>query len=198
MGRGAEEGFQSRGLGVQTREPLAILPKPDIFAPAANGDAVLARFATIQSNTMKALDLTQQPPRSPRVRLGGFVILPRVLDKCRSQLAGTQGEYKYACPLDQQFFQFAGIDPEALKAEVAAGKGDGELLAWIQANSSSKPTPSAIAAWSSHQEQRAPSEPDGRGFFNDVHTKIAPHREDIVSWFDLLDVDDYVSYGGQA
>ncbi len=29
-------------------------------------------------------DLTQFPPRSPRVRLGGYVILPRMLDKGRA------------------------------------------------------------------------------------------------------------------
>ena len=28
-------------------------------------------------------DLRQRPPRSPRVRLGGYVILPRMLDKGR-------------------------------------------------------------------------------------------------------------------
>jgi hypothetical protein len=27
------------------------------------------------------IDLTQRPPRSMRVRLGGFVLLPRILDK---------------------------------------------------------------------------------------------------------------------
>ncbi len=29
-------------------------------------------------------DLTKFPPRSPRVRLGGYVILPRMLDKGRA------------------------------------------------------------------------------------------------------------------
>ena len=33
-------------------------------------------------------DLTQHPPRSPRVRLGGFVHLPRLLDKARAYAAG--------------------------------------------------------------------------------------------------------------
>ena len=32
-------------------------------------------------------DLTQRPPRSFHVRLGGFVILPRMLDKGRATLA---------------------------------------------------------------------------------------------------------------
>lgn len=146
---------------------------------------------------MKAPDLRNQPPRSPRARLGGYVILPRMLDKCRAVVAGTQGEYNYACPLDQQFLTFAGIDPEALKKQVAAGKGDGELLAWIRANSATKPADAAIAAWSKHQDQRAPANTDGREFFQEVHQKIAPHRDDIATWFDLLDLDDYASFGGQ-
>ena len=35
-------------------------------------------------------DLTQHPPRSPRVRLGGFVHLPRLLDKARAFAAGNE------------------------------------------------------------------------------------------------------------
>ncbi len=37
---------------------------------------------------IRGMDLTQRPPRSPRVRLGGFVILPRMLDKGRPLLMG--------------------------------------------------------------------------------------------------------------
>ena len=37
-------------------------------------------------------DLTQRPPRSPQVRLGGYVILGRNLDEGRAELAGTAGE----------------------------------------------------------------------------------------------------------
>ena len=143
-------------------------------------------------------DLTQHPPRSPRVRLGGFVILPRMLDKGRAVIAGTAGEYKYACPLDQEFLQFAGIDPEALRQQLAAGKRDGEILDWVLAHSTTRPTAAHIASWSAVQEQRAPADPGSRGFFNDVHSKIAPQRTDVSTWFDLLDLDDYVSFGGRA
>lgn len=145
---------------------------------------------------MAASDLTQRPPRSPRVRLGGFVILPRMLDKGRAGIAGKNGEYKYACPLDQRFLQFAGIDPAALRTQLEAGKGDGEILEWITANSSTKPNDAEILAWSAYQELRAPADIESREFFHGVHTQVAPKREDIATWFDLLDLDDYVSFGG--
>ena len=143
-------------------------------------------------------DLTKQPPRSPRVRLGGYVILPRMLDKGRATIAGKNGEYHYACPMDQRFLEFTGIDPEALKKQLAAGKGDGAILEWMHSNSPANLKQADILAWSAMQEQRVPTDPESRAYFNELHSKTAQHREDIATWFDLLDLDDYVSFGGDA
>ncbi|HTJ00673.1 MAG TPA: DUF5069 domain-containing protein [Dongiaceae bacterium] len=143
-------------------------------------------------------DLTKQPPRSPRVRLGGFVILPRILDKGRATIAGKAGEYHYNCPQDQRFLNFMGIDAEALKQELATGKGDWEILEWIQAHAKHKRTEVEIVAWSAWAEQRAPADLESREYFNELQQKCAPKREDIVTWFDVLDVDDFVSFGGKT
>src|SRR5436190_3383463 len=96
-------------------------------------------------------DLTQCPPRSPRVRLGGWVILPRLLDKGRATLAKKNGEYIFNCPLDRRFLEYAGIPAASLKKLFAAGKGDGEILDWITAHSATKCSAVEIAAWSAHQ-----------------------------------------------
>jgi hypothetical protein len=144
-----------------------------------------------------APDLTQRPPRSPRVRLGGYVILPRMLDKGRATIIGKQGEYHYDCPTDQRFLTFVGISADALKKQLAAGKGDGEILQWIEKNAKHKRTESEVAAWSAHCELRAPADTESRGWFNSEHAKLAPKREDIVTWFDYLDLDDYVSFRGK-
>jgi len=149
-----------------------------------------------KSIAMNAPDLTQRPPRSPRVRLGGYVILPRMLDKGRATVAGKNGEYHFACPLDQRFLEFVGLDPESLKKELAAGKGDGEILAWIKSNARYKRDDAEVSRWSVWQQDRAPSDVESRDFVQKLHAKIAPEREDIATWFDLLDLDDYVSFGG--
>lgn len=142
-------------------------------------------------------DLTQHPPRSPRVRLGGYVCLPRCLDKGRATLAGKNGEYHFACPLDHRFLDFVGIDPEELKKQLAAGKGDNEILEWVEKNARFHRSPMEIAAWSAMVENRAPGDPETREYLNGMHTKVAPKREDIYTFFDMLDVDDYVSFGGK-
>jgi hypothetical protein len=86
-------------------------------------------------NSTFFIDLTQRPPRSFRVRLGNHVVLARMLDKGRAILAGKNGEYIYNSPTDQRLVQFLGFDPDALLKELATGKGDGEILEWVQAHS---------------------------------------------------------------
>lgn len=146
--------------------------------------------------SLQTPDLTKFPPRSPRVRLGGYAILPRMLDKGRATLAGQAGEYHYACPLDQQFLNYVGIDPEALKAELP--KSDTEVLAWIEQHAKIKRTPPEIIAWTQWQDNRAPDNTDGREYLNELHKTVGPKREDIATWFDVLDMDDFASFGGKA
>jgi hypothetical protein len=146
---------------------------------------------------LSAPNLAKHPPRSPRTRLGGFAHFPRLIDKARAVAAGTQADFHYNCPIDQHFFAFTGINPEAFMEEVKAGKADGELLAYAMTHLDPSRSASEIAGWSRWLEELAPTNPDSRGFFNDVHRKNAPDRHDIASWFDWLELDDYVTYGGK-
>ena len=144
-------------------------------------------------------DLTQRPPRSPRVRLGGYVMLARIIDKGRADLAGIAGEYKYNNPMDRHWFRFTGITSEALKAELAKGKGDGEILEWVQAHSKTPRAPWEIEAWSAFMEKRGPdSDAETLKLFAEYVGKFSKTREDIKTWFDAIELDDYVSFGGKA
>src|SRR5260370_20945052 len=103
-------------------------------------------------NNSNSTDLTQHPPRSPRVRLGGYATLPRMLDKGRATVAGKNGENHYACPMDQRLLEFTGIDAEALKTQLAAGKGDWEIMEWIQSQAKHKHTDPEITSCSAFVE----------------------------------------------
>jgi hypothetical protein len=145
-----------------------------------------------------APDLTQHPPRSPRVRLGGFAHLPRLIDKARATLAGSQGEYTYDCAMDAHFWEFTGLNAEAFLAEVKTGKCDYDLVNYVLATMQPKRVKSEIAAWSGWLENRPPYATEGRAFFNQLHAAVGPRREDIGSWFELLDLEDFVSFGGKS
>jgi hypothetical protein len=144
------------------------------------------------------IDLTQRPPRGFRVRLGNFVILARMLDKGRATLAGKNGEYEYNSSMDQHLVRFLGFDPDALLKELATGKGDWEILQWIEAHSKTPRAPWEIDAWSAFMERRGPdSDAETLAFFSEYVSKCSKTREDLKTWFEVLELDDYVSFGGK-
>src|SRR6266700_133372 len=82
--------------------------------------------------------------------------------------------------MDHHWFRFAGLTAEALKAELATGKGDGEMLAWIEQNAPHKRTPWEIQQWSAYHNERTP---DGDVETLEFYTKrvgdISKIREDV-------------------
>jgi hypothetical protein len=119
-----------------------------------------------------------------------------MLDKGRAQLAGKSGEYHFACPLDQRFLAFTELTADDILNLLKEGKTDGEVLAWVREHA--KKADWEIAAWSEYHLNRVPTDNEGRQYFNELLQKIAPDRDDIATWFDLLDLDDFASFGGAA
>ena len=157
------------------------------------------RLKSAMKTPIAHTDLTQRPPRSMRSRLGGFVLLPRILDKGRAKLAGKNGEYNYNSPTDQHLARFLGLDIEALLNELATGKADGEILEWVQAHAKTPRDPWEIEAWSAYMEKRGPdSDAETLSGFAEYVGQHSKTREDIKTWFDALDLDDFVSFGGKA
>ena len=145
------------------------------------------------------IDLTQRPPRSFRVRLGNYVVLARMLDKGRATLAKKNGEYVYNSPTDQRLVQFLGFDPDALLKELASGKSDGKMLEWVQAHSKTPRAPWEIEAWSAYMEKRGPdSDAETLSLFAGYVGQQSKTREDIKTWFDAIELDDYASFGGKV
>lgn len=143
-----------------------------------------------------APDLTQHPPRSVRVRLGGYAHLSRLLDKARASIAGKSAEYHYNCPLDQLFFAFTGINHETMLAQIKTGKSDVEILEWV--GKQTKRQKFEIIAWSAWLELHGPGGEEGHEWVASVIKGNKSSRDDIRSFADLLDFDDFISYGGKA
>jgi hypothetical protein len=141
-------------------------------------------------------DLTQHPPRSLRVRLGGFAHLPRLLDKARAFAAGKHGAYEYGAMMDRHFFTFTGLDAAAFLEAVKTGKSDTEMLAWVTAHLKPARHPAEVAAWSAWLEALGPGTAKGHQWLGERIAGYGPGREDIRTYCEHLDLDDYVSFGG--
>jgi Domain of unknown function (DUF5069) len=163
------------------------------------GSTELFQSRRIMKTQHYFIDLTQRPPRSFRVRLGNYVVLARMLDKGRATLAGKNGEYIYNSSTDQRLVKFLGFDPDALSKELATGKGDGEILEWVQAHSKTPRTPWEIEAWSAFMEKRGlEGDAETLAFFAEYLGKLSKTREDVKTMFEFGELDDYVSFGGKA
>ena len=140
-----------------------------------------------------ARDLAKQAPHSPRVRLAGFVIANRAIDKCRASLAGTLGDYHYDCPLDNMLFSFKGITGEQFKTAVQAAVNYEDIGAWLLANGAAK-TPAEIKAWSDATEAGSLMKvPEKRAYFIEDCARLMINPE-TNSTFDWLEADDRASF----
>src|SRR5688572_8585161 len=79
-----------------------------------------------------AMDLRKEEPRHASQRLAGFEGAARCLDKCRATLLGWNGDFQYGCPMDQMFFEEAGIDKDEFKMCVDTGASDKEVELWLK------------------------------------------------------------------
>jgi quercetin dioxygenase-like cupin family protein len=59
-----------------------------------------------------AKDLTIVEPRGLNAELDGYAWIPRMLDKARATLAGTNGSYLFGCPVDHTCMARLGVSPE--------------------------------------------------------------------------------------
>jgi hypothetical protein len=143
--------------------------------------------------TLQAKDLAKEPPRSPRQRLGGYVILARTTDKCRALLAGSIGEFHFDCPLDNQLFGFKNVSGDAFKAVVEGGATDEEIVQWLDAHGAQK-SAAEVTAWGDAVEAYSlVNDPEKRDFFVGECAKLGLVPEE-TTLFDWLEADDRASF----
>ena len=136
------------------------------------------------------MDLTKNFPRSPKQKMADVVMLPRTIDKARAFNADTLGEYYYDCPLDKEVFNFLGAD-EAEFAKKAGELNDAQLEDWVRATFLAKKTTAEITKFNEEFLADAPapnSESEER--FLKIRNTLDPSRTDVVTWPDLLDLEE--------
>jgi hypothetical protein len=140
-----------------------------------------------------AKDLSREAARSPRVRIGGYVLMARMIDKGRATINGTNGEYHFDCPVDNMLFSFKGVKGDDVRQVLASGASDEEILAWFNQHGTPK-TDAEIKAWSVGTEASRPYDnPEKREWFTDECKKLGldPVRSTL---FDYLEADDRQSF----
>ncbi len=124
--------------------------------------------------------------------MGGYVILSRCLDKCRSFLLGINGEYNFwPCSLCSQLEAFTGIDHDELKEFVATGATDEEVANWFSSKSKVQDK-NKIIRWNNKMRDMKISEMDdyAQEYLESYISQYLPNHRPVYVWFDVYDLEE--------
>ena len=135
------------------------------------------------------------PIRSPRDSLGGYVILPRLIDKVRLHASKSLPEeyvenlLKPGSTLDGRFLSFTGVDGEKLREVILSDDSEEAVLNWI--NKHAQPhTDQEKQQWAEVIDTYRPDASLG-AYRKRIYPDLAS-RIDVVniSVLDLIDMDE--------
>jgi len=141
-----------------------------------------------------ARDLRKTAPRSPRMKLGGFVIAARMLDKARADILGINGEYNFfPCGLGAYFWKFTGLDPQEFKKVAATGANDTEMDEWIKTNTTVKDKTKVIL-WNNEMIglRLCDLSPGAQEYLEEYIPKFCKPTSKVKCFFDVYDVEEGV------
>ena len=134
------------------------------------------------------MDLTQFIPRSPKNKLAGIVMIPRMLDKARAYKSKSLGDYIYPCPLDQIILDCLDIDHEKI-AYQAQKLTDKEIELWINEILSNR----SLSDKENVNKKllgRKPNTKESINRFNLIRDKINPSIKNVTTWVELIELEE--------
>ena len=135
------------------------------------------------------------PIRSPRDPVGGIFVFGRILDKIRLHAQGklpvgyNLGIIAGKRTFDDRVCKLLGIDFDALSARTLQGGSDEEILEWCFQNGR-KPDAEQIELFNGFMFKRGWRDAASAGLVQQREQAGLGHREDIVTFFDLMDIEE--------
>jgi hypothetical protein len=134
----------------------------------------------------------QKPvPRSPYERLGGYVHLPRLIDKARLHRQGLLDGYNYkSVGFDKHLLAFLKVDPDAFEKAANELEADAAVFAWVLENAV-RHTAEEIEQWNQAMISRHPDTAEKKArFVHFLKEAGGAGRKDIRTYFDLIEFDE--------
>ncbi len=131
---------------------------------------------------------------SPYEKAGGLVWFPRMLRKIRLHVSGQlPPDYLpyMGRGFDSRCVQFLGVAYEALVEKVAAGGTDEKILEWCF-TTGKRPSEFEIHVWNEYMIKRGWRDTDSPSTDLQQYKEQygLEHRSDILTYFDLYEVDE--------
>ena len=130
-------------------------------------------------------------PRSPYERLGGYVHLPRLIDKARLHRKGLLDGYNYkTVGFDKHLLAFLKLDPDSFEKAANELEDDSAVLNWVEQNGV-RHSPEEIEQWNQAMILRHPDTAEKKArFVHFLKESGGAGRKDIRTYFDLIEFDE--------
>lgn len=130
-------------------------------------------------------------PRSPYEKLGGYVHLPRLIDKARLHRKGLLSGYNYkTVGFDKHLLAFLKLNPDEFEEIANKFDDDARVLEWVESHAA-RHASDAIEHWNHEMIQRHPDTAAKRARFTQFLKEAGgANRKDIKTYFDLIEFDE--------
>jgi hypothetical protein len=130
-------------------------------------------------------------PRSPYDRLGGYVHLPRLIDKAKLHRKGLLDGYNYkTVGFDKHLLAFLKLNGDAFEEVAHRLDDDAAILDWVQKNGAPH-SPDSIEHWNEMMISRRPDTAAKKArFLHFLKEAGGAGRKDIRTYFDLIEFDE--------
>jgi Domain of unknown function (DUF5069) len=130
-------------------------------------------------------------PRSPYLTLGGYIHLPRLIDKARFYRQGCLYGYNYkALGFDKHLLSFLNIDGDEFEEVVNTLETDEAILDWIRSRGVHH-SESEIASWNRRQIEKRPDNPEKLARFRRILQEVGGSAESgVETYFDLIEFEE--------
>jgi len=130
-------------------------------------------------------------PRGPYDRLGGYVHLPRLIDKAKLHRKGLLNGYNYkTVGFDKHLLAFLKLNPDAFEEAANRLDDDAAILQWIEKNGA-RYSLEEIEEWNQAMVSRHPDSAVKKArFLHFLKEAGGENRKDIRTYFDLIEFDE--------
>ena len=134
------------------------------------------------------MNLVESIPRSPKIKIEGLVMVPRMIDKAKAYNSNTLGEYIFPCPLDKIILEFLNTNHKEF-AYQTQNLSDKELASWVEKK---------CLRWSKDDKEqtnkkildRKPDTPESLHRFDVIRNKINPIAGNVTTWVELIELEE--------
>jgi hypothetical protein len=130
-------------------------------------------------------------PRSPYEKLGGYVHLPRLIDKAKLHRKGLLNGYNYkTVGFDKHLLAFLKLNGDAFEEAANRLEDDKAILQWVQENGI-KHSNEEVEHWNKEMISRHPDTAAKKARFTHFLKEAGGDgRKDIRTYFDLIEFDE--------